>query len=63
MHHVVRAIVAPFGEPIESRPAVPSEEERLKERAVKRAEKLKRRKEARRMEMVDGKGEGERIES
>ncbi|TVY13856.1 hypothetical protein LARI1_G007160 [Lachnellula arida] len=43
VHHVVRKIVAPFGEPIEARPAVPSEEERLEERAAKRAAKEARR--------------------
>jgi small subunit ribosomal protein S17 len=35
VHHVVSSIIAPFGEPIEARPAVPSEEERMKEREEK----------------------------
>ena len=39
VHHVVNSIIAPFGEPIESRPAVPSEEERLLEREEKRRKK------------------------
>lgn len=48
MHHVVNAIVAPFGEPIEARPPVPSEAERLAERALKKKLKDERRAEARR---------------
>ena len=43
MHHVVRKIIAPFGEPIEARPAVMSEEERLAERAARREAKDVRR--------------------
>lgn len=35
--------MAPFGEPIESRPAVPTEEERIAERARKKAVKDERR--------------------
>jgi len=35
VHHVVSSIVAPFGEPIEARPAVPTAEERLLQRAQK----------------------------
>lgn len=35
MHHVVSSIIAPFGEPIEARPAVPTEEERVAEREEK----------------------------
>ncbi|RDL31845.1 uncharacterized protein BP5553_09247 [Venustampulla echinocandica] len=44
VHHVVRNIIAPFGEPIEARPPVPSEEERMAERERKRAAKEERRK-------------------
>ena len=52
VHHVVSSIIAPFGEPIEARPAVPSEEERVKERE----EKLKA-KGVRRGKIVDLVGE------
>lgn len=61
MHHVVRKIVAPFGEPIEARPAVPSEEERLEERAAKRAAKEARRIAGEVVE-VEGEGKGQRVE-
>ncbi|CAG8954875.1 hypothetical protein HYFRA_00008562 [Hymenoscyphus fraxineus] len=43
VHHVVRSIIAPFGEPIEGRPPVPTEEERIAERARKKEEKEERR--------------------
>lgn len=36
-------IIAPFGEPVEARPPVPSLEERLQERERRRAEKEGRR--------------------
>lgn len=36
-------ILAPFGSPVEERPAVPSEEERIAERARRREEKDARR--------------------
>jgi small subunit ribosomal protein S17 len=39
VHHVVSSIIAPFGTPIEERPPVPTEEERLRERARRKAEK------------------------
>ncbi|KAL1852636.1 hypothetical protein Plec18167_007730 [Paecilomyces lecythidis] len=43
VRHVVERIVAPFGSPVEDRPAVMSREEREAERIRKREEKLKRR--------------------
>lgn len=43
MHHVVKSIIAPFGEPIEARPPVPTEEERVAEREAKRKSKVERR--------------------
>jgi len=39
IRHVVSSIVAPFGTPIEERPPVPTEAERLAEKRRKRAEK------------------------
>lgn len=47
------SIIAPFGEPIEARPPVPTEEERLAEREAKRKVKDERRRE-RRASVVDG---------
>jgi small subunit ribosomal protein S17 len=44
VHHVVNSIIAPFGEPIESRPPVPTEEERLAEREAKKKRKDERKK-------------------
>lgn len=43
VRHVVERIVAPFGSSIESRPPVPTEEERIAERERKRAAKHERR--------------------
>jgi hypothetical protein len=43
VHHVVRSILAPFGEPIEARPPVPTEEERMAERVAKQAAKIARK--------------------
>ncbi|PVH87889.1 nucleic acid-binding protein [Cadophora sp. DSE1049] len=43
VHHVVNSIVAPFGQPIEERPAVPTLEERLESREAKRRAKEERR--------------------
>lgn len=43
MHHVVNSIVAPFGEGIEARPAVPTLEERMAQRELKREGKGERR--------------------
>ncbi len=40
---MVASIVAPFGTPIEERPPVPTEMERLAERARQKAEKDERR--------------------
>ena len=39
----MNSIIAPFGEPIEARPAVPTEEERIKERDAKKRVKDERR--------------------
>ncbi|KAI9797891.1 MAG: hypothetical protein M1833_005091 [Piccolia ochrophora] len=43
VHHVVTGIVAPFGPPVDARPPIPTEDERRKEHAEKRARKLERR--------------------
>lgn len=43
MHHVVNSIVAPFGAPIEDRPAVPTLQERIESREAKRARKEAKR--------------------
>ncbi|KAH8592373.1 hypothetical protein B0O99DRAFT_630393 [Bisporella sp. PMI_857] len=43
VHHVVDHIIAPFGEPIDARPAVMSEAERVAEREAQRAAKVERR--------------------
>ena len=39
VHHVVTSIIAPFGTPIEERPPVPTEEERMREKVRRKAEK------------------------
>ncbi|RDW77281.1 hypothetical protein BP6252_05334 [Coleophoma cylindrospora] len=46
VHHVVDSIIAPYGVPIEERPRVPSEAERIAEREEKMRVKVERRKEA-----------------
>lgn len=43
VRHVVKHIIAPHGEGIDERPAVPTLEERIAERAAKRAAKDERR--------------------
>ncbi|KAH8819686.1 hypothetical protein F5884DRAFT_22471 [Xylogone sp. PMI_703] len=43
VHHVVESIIAPFGEPIEARPPVPTYEERMAERIEKKRIKDERR--------------------
>lgn len=43
MRHVVSRIIAPFGEPIEARPSVMTEVERLEERRKKKEAKELRR--------------------
>ncbi|RYO86700.1 hypothetical protein DL766_005814 [Monosporascus sp. MC13-8B] len=43
VRHVVKHIIAPYGPPIDGRPPVPTLEERLAERAAKRAAKDERR--------------------
>ncbi|KAE8150450.1 hypothetical protein BDV25DRAFT_154462 [Aspergillus avenaceus] len=57
VHHVVERIIAPFGQPIEDRPAVLTREERDAERTEKRAAKWQRR-EARRAENGEEQSEG-----
>jgi small subunit ribosomal protein S17 len=52
VHHVVNSILAPFGEPIDARPAVPTGAERLKEIEEKRRRKGERK-------MAEGKAEKE----
>jgi hypothetical protein len=42
-HHVVASIVTPFGTPIESRPPIPTPEERLAAYKAKRIPRLQRR--------------------
>jgi hypothetical protein len=54
VHHVVRSILAPFGEPIEARPPVPTEEERMAERVAKSNAKMARKK-AREAELLASK--------
>jgi small subunit ribosomal protein S17 len=58
VHHVVKSIVAPFGEPIEARPPIPSEEERIAEREAKRAAKAERK----RLRMMELRGERVAVE-
>lgn len=53
MHHVVSSIIAPFGEPIEARPPVPTEEERIQEREARKKVKDERRR-AKRRGTVEG---------
>ncbi|KAI2464506.1 nucleic acid-binding protein [Annulohypoxylon bovei var. microspora] len=43
VRHVIKHIVAPFGDPIDERPPIPTVEERLAEVAAKRAAKDERR--------------------
>lgn len=43
VRHVVSRIIAPFGEPIEARPSVMTEVERLEERRLKKEAKQLRR--------------------
>ncbi|KAG4436939.1 hypothetical protein IFR05_007590 [Cadophora sp. M221] len=43
VHHVVNSILAPFGDPIEARPPVPTLQERLESREAKRIGKAKRK--------------------
>ncbi|OTA95959.1 hypothetical protein M434DRAFT_68271 [Hypoxylon sp. CO27-5] len=43
VRHVVKHIIAPYGDPIDERPAIPTLEERLAEAAAKRAAKDQRR--------------------
>jgi small subunit ribosomal protein S17 len=62
----VSSIIAPFGEPIEARPPVPTEEERIAEREAKKRIKDERRGKTKVNRMEDGvevKTEGEVLES
>lgn len=53
VRHVVDSIIAPFGVPLEERPPVLSEAERIAEREEKMAAKVQRRKQAARREMEE----------
>ncbi|KAK4979406.1 hypothetical protein LTR28_005003 [Elasticomyces elasticus] len=44
VHHVISAIIAPFGKPVEERPPVPTAGEREKAYRVKRTKKFQRKK-------------------
>lgn len=59
VHHVVAAIVAPFGTPISARPPIPSPDERLAAYKAKRFRKLERRDLRRRAK--EGEGEAVRV--
>ncbi|KAG9246008.1 hypothetical protein BJ878DRAFT_417909 [Calycina marina] len=61
VHHVVDHIIAPFGAPIEERPRVPSEEERIMERVEKKRLKDERRM-VRRGNIVKGDNAGEMLQ-
>jgi len=54
----VNSIIAPFGDPIEARPPVPSEEERIAKREEKKAKKVERRSAKRRGESAARQEEG-----
>jgi small subunit ribosomal protein S17 len=41
--HIVNSIIAPYGEPIEARPPVPSREELLAEKEAKKSKKTERK--------------------
>lgn len=55
VRHVVNRIIAPFGEPIEARPSVMSEVERVQERRRKKEDKDRRR--GKLGELLEGEGE------
>jgi small subunit ribosomal protein S17 len=57
VHHIVNSILAPFGEPIEARPPVPTAGERIAEREAKKKMKELRRKAERRGASVVSKRE------
>jgi small subunit ribosomal protein S17 len=65
IHHVVTAIVAPFGEPVENRPPVLSQaqldEERIKERLLKDVRSAERGREISVQRLLKAKKEGLRI--
>ncbi len=61
VRHVVSKIIAPFGDPVEARPPVPSFEERMGERERKRAEKDARREARRREGAVEGRGQEKKL--
>ena len=54
-------IIAPFGDPIEARPPVPTFEERVEERERRRKEKEARREKRRREALGEGEGDGVRV--
>ena len=53
VHHVVSQIIAPFGDPIEARPPVPTEGERIREREEKKRIKDEMRAEKRRIALSE----------
>lgn len=59
--HVVKSIIAPFGEPIESRPPIPTWEELVREKEEKKSRRAEgrraRRKEERKAAREEGKEE------
>ncbi|OTA98568.1 hypothetical protein M426DRAFT_325868 [Hypoxylon sp. CI-4A] len=57
VRHVVKHIIAPYGEPIEERPPIPAVGERLAEDAVKREAKVKRRTARRELEALKKRAE------
>jgi len=59
----VKSIVAPFGEPIENRPPVPTEEERIAERQAKLDGKRERRRLKKEGKLDEDVNEGEKIEA
>jgi small subunit ribosomal protein S17 len=58
VHHVVSSIIAPFGEPIEARPPVPTEEERVAEREARRLAKAERKRRRKSEEKSEGEASG-----
>lgn len=59
----MKSIIAPFGEPIENRPPVPTEEERIAERQAKLDGKRERRRLKKEVDVDGGVSEGEKIEA
>ena len=53
--HVVKHILSPYGSPIEDRPPIPTEEERIAAKEAKRAAKRERRAARKEAELIDKK--------